>query len=197
MKLHAKILDTIEENGFVYDYEDDDTMICLSGFTPAGEDWFMEFPLTGADEDFVKAIRAYADDFDVDEEAAVWVERRGQNGVPSSIRTLVEDAEWKKRALGMLANCLEDCLGAMRKKYYAIRVNKTYTGVILVEASEDMGSYGAKRLVEKAFVDGVLKHREEDTWVEVYEDTGITEDDYTYYPVYDPSHKEATYELYD
>lgn len=198
MEPHKKILRTIEENGFTYEYEDDN-IIYLQMYTPAGEDWSIETPLGDTDEDFVKAVREYADNFDVDEEAEKWIERRGQRGVPSSIRTLVEDAEWKERAIDMLANSLEDCLSTIQKKYYAIRVNKTYTGVILVEANEDMGSYGAKRLIEKAFTDGILKHQEESFYTEVYEDTFISgnENEYAHYPVYNENDKETTYELHD
>ena len=37
--------------------------------------------------------------FDVDEEAEKWIDHRGKNGVPSSIKVLVEDQKWKENKL--------------------------------------------------------------------------------------------------
>lgn len=195
MELHKKILHTIEENGFTYEYEDDN-MICLQMYTPAGEDWFIEIPLGDADEDFVKAVWEYADNFDVDEETEMWIERRGQNGVPSSIRTLLKDAEWKKAALGMLAACLQTCLPGINKKIYAIRINETHTGVVLVEASEDTEYYGIKNAVQKAFDTNKLTHVLTDVYTEMYEDTNITEAEYDYYSKYKVK-EGVLYELHD
>lgn len=38
-------------------------------------------------------MRQYATGFDVDEHVELWIENRGKNGVPSTARELIEDAE--------------------------------------------------------------------------------------------------------
>ena len=59
----------------------------LEKYSPAGEDFIF-----GVQKgNFVKNVREYADDFDVDEHVELWIEGRGKNGVParpaSSLRT--------------------------------------------------------------------------------------------------------------
>lgn len=82
-------------------------------FSPAGEDVIRYICFDGSKEGFVRGFETAADDFDADENAAMWVESRGQNGVPSSIRVLIEDAEAIKKALVEAAAALRaaaDCL---------------------------------------------------------------------------------------
>lgn len=75
--------------------------------TPAGEDWMVCVWFDGTDAGFIEGVRKAYEGFDVDEEVEIWVDNRGKNGVPSSIRTLVEDAEWKEAELLKLAEKLE------------------------------------------------------------------------------------------
>lgn len=59
-------------------------------------------------ENFPESVREYANDFDADEHAAMWIEARGKvNGVPDSIRELIKDAEAIKEMLNELADALE------------------------------------------------------------------------------------------
>ena len=62
----------------------------------------------GTEEDFIRQFRSYAHDFDTDEHAEMWVNSRGNNGVPNSIRDLLEDAEWIKSTLEEVADDLEN-----------------------------------------------------------------------------------------
>ena len=74
----------------------------LEKYSPAGEDFIFGVQK----EDFVRNVREYADDFDVDEHVELWIEGRGKNGVPSTARELVEDAEAIRDMLNELAVAL-------------------------------------------------------------------------------------------
>ena len=111
MKLNEKIIEAIENNGFCCSAvveQDNGFYIELYQDTPAGEDWHVTIWFNGSDNEFINSFRKYAEDFDVDEEAEIWIESRGEHGVPSSISLLVKDAEWKKEKLGLLLKDLED-----------------------------------------------------------------------------------------
>lgn len=111
MKLHDKIIEVLEGNDFAVhkiEKQDEEYYIEINQGTPLGEDWWETIRFDGTDENFIEAVRERFDNFDVDEEAEIWVENRGKNGVPDSIRALVEDAEWKEAMLGKLANDLEE-----------------------------------------------------------------------------------------
>lgn len=77
-------------------------------YSPAGEDFVFYIPVNDNPLMIVDAIRDYADDFDIDEHVELWIDGRGKNGVPESIRELVEDAEEIK-------SMLDDLAEAMRK----------------------------------------------------------------------------------
>ena len=81
-------------------------------YSPAGEDF--NFCVCTSDvnspEDLVREIRSYANDFDAEEHAKMWVEAQGHvSGVPD-IKTLVKDADDIKLMLGKLASAMEDTL---------------------------------------------------------------------------------------
>ena len=108
-ELHKEIIRTIDEMNFgIIDNgeQDGESYITLERFTPAGEDWCPTIWFEG-NEDFIEEVRTLYEDFDVDEEAEIYIENRGKNGVPSSIRVLINDAEWKENALLELAEELE------------------------------------------------------------------------------------------
>lgn len=68
--------------------EDADNYI-FETWSPAGENIVVDVPK----ENFVQEVRQYATGFDVDEHVELWIENRGKNGVLSTARELVEDAE--------------------------------------------------------------------------------------------------------
>lgn len=111
MKLSNKIISVVENNGFsIHEVEKqgEDFYIEINQYTPCGEDWWETIWFDGTDEGFIEAIKDRYNSFDVDEETEIWIENRGKNGVPSSIKALVEDAEWKERTLGKLFDQLEE-----------------------------------------------------------------------------------------
>lgn len=69
-------------------------------YTPAGEDFNFAIPITDNEQ---HELYKYAEEFNADEHAELWIDKRGQHGVPPSVRELVEDAEWIKDKLLVLA----------------------------------------------------------------------------------------------
>lgn len=84
----------------IREYEED---IELAKYSPAGEDFFF----TVSKKNFLDDVIEYAESFDADEHAEMWVENMHTvSGVPQSIRTLIEDADAIKEMLLELANKL-------------------------------------------------------------------------------------------
>lgn len=111
MRLNDKVIEIVENNGFSIHEEEkqgNDFYVEINQGTPLGEDWWETIWFDGTDEGFIKAARERYNNFDVDEEAEIWIENRGKNGVPNSIKALIEDAEWKEVTLGELADELEE-----------------------------------------------------------------------------------------
>ena len=110
MKLNDKIINVLENNGFNISEikkRDNKYYVEINQYTPEGEDWWEVIWFNGTDEGFVEAITERYNNFDVDDEAEIYIEFRGKNGVPNSIKALIEDAEWKESTLDKLVNELE------------------------------------------------------------------------------------------
>lgn len=111
MKLSNKIIGIVENNGFIIhevEKQDKEHYVEINQGTPCGEDWWETIWFDGTNKGFINGVKDRYNSFDVDEEAEIWIERRGENGVPNSIKALVEDAEWKERTLGELFDQLEE-----------------------------------------------------------------------------------------
>lgn len=76
----------------------------LEKHSPAGED-FLFIADAG---NFIDSVMEYVDDFDIDEHIELFINYRGKNGVPSSVRELLEDAEAIKKMLLELASALKE-----------------------------------------------------------------------------------------
>lgn len=104
-ELEQKYIDILEENDWIVSSYTNDGRVELEKYSPAGEDFLMCVEI----ENFSESVREYANDFDVDEHAAMWIEARGRvRGVPNSIRELIEDAEAIQEMLNDLADALEE-----------------------------------------------------------------------------------------
>lgn len=65
----------------------------LETYSPLGEDFILTVWHNGTSNGFINAFGRGSFDFDVDEHVETLMPYRGKNGVPGSIRALVEDAE--------------------------------------------------------------------------------------------------------
>ena len=88
-----------EDNDWVVS-EEGDNMLYISRYTPAGEDFGFDVDA----RDAANEIRRYADNFDVNEHVKMWI---NGPGAPSSIRCLLEDAEWIDEQLQKLARAFD------------------------------------------------------------------------------------------
>lgn len=61
----------------------------IVNYSPAGENIIF---YVGSDETFADGVKTLAVDYDADEHADMWIGSRGKNGVPNSIRELINDA---------------------------------------------------------------------------------------------------------
>lgn len=110
MKLNDKTIEVLENYDFSVnevEKQGNNFYVEFGQFTPCGEDWWETIWFDGTNKGFIEAVQNRYEDFDVDEEAEVWIERRGNNGIPNSIKKLIEDAEWKEFMLKEIADALE------------------------------------------------------------------------------------------
>lgn len=102
MSMRKEYIDEMERLGwYIQEYDD---CIDIWQNSPAGEDFFF----TIGKENIVREIREYADNFDADEHAEMWVRMMHTiSGVPQSIRALFDDADAIQDMLNELADALE------------------------------------------------------------------------------------------
>jgi len=82
---------------------EDGKYVDVCQYSPAGEDFFF----TVSKRNFAVEVDQYADDFDADEHAEMWVScRHSCRGVPQSVRTLIDDADAIQEMLYTLARQL-------------------------------------------------------------------------------------------
>ena len=97
-----KLLKRLESAGFVISIikYSDGTTNNAQIYTPAGEDWNIEF------ED-ANAFMDYAAGFNIDDELQMWLEARANGivGVPDA-GVLLKDQKWKKRTLDKIVKGL-------------------------------------------------------------------------------------------
>lgn len=114
MELSERIMNVLESHdislcGEISErtYDNDGYDVELETYSPEGEDVIISLIYDGTEEDFICQFRSYAENFDAEEHAEMWIECRGENGVPDSIKDLLEDAEWQKEMLLKVTNDLE------------------------------------------------------------------------------------------
>ena len=115
MKLSKRIEELLERHDFSVcgeiserTYNNDGYDVELETYSPEGEDVIVSLTYDGTEEDFIRQFRSYAEGFDAEEHAEMWIESRGKNGVPDSIKDILEDAEWIKSTLEEVADDLEN-----------------------------------------------------------------------------------------
>lgn len=109
------MLDKAEEMDWSFDVwiegsRDSRTYAELGKYSPAGEDFSMiiDFDKDNQVESFLRNLRGYYEDFDVDDHAEMWLPSRGKGGCPSSIKALVENAEAIENMILELLDTLEE-----------------------------------------------------------------------------------------
>lgn len=103
-ELNENIVRILEDNGFYvgepeYSNHHKEYCIEINQSTDLGEDWWITLWYDGTDEDFIQKFETMVEYFDPDEEAEIWIENRGKNGVPDSIRDILDDQVWKLETL--------------------------------------------------------------------------------------------------
>ena len=95
-KLSEKVTDILENNGWrlcSVEKQDGEYYAEIENWSPAGEDLVETIWFDGTNKGFCRAVAEYAADFDPDEHAELYVNMRGERGVPNSIRALLNDAD--------------------------------------------------------------------------------------------------------
>lgn len=102
--LSQNYIDILEENDWTILSYIGDRRVELEKYSPLEEDFIMYVDVVN----FPDSVREYAKDFDPDEHAAMWISARGiANGVPESVKDLIEDACAIKQMIYELADALE------------------------------------------------------------------------------------------
>lgn len=88
----------------------------IETYTPAGENWIENFEFDENDINiFIKSLKNRIENWNSDYEAESYINQRGKNGVPNSIRVLLHDADWKYNYLCDLLNKIKGGKNYVRK----------------------------------------------------------------------------------
>lgn len=79
----------------------------IGQMSSCGEDWFETLEADDVDT-LIASLERRIDNWDSEEEAMPYIEMRGRNGVPSSIRDLLDDADWKEEQLKDLLDAIKE-----------------------------------------------------------------------------------------
>ena len=101
------ILEDEEINKYETTEQDGEYFNEVEFYSPCDEDVVETVWHDNTPSGFVKGFRKCAESFDVDEHVELWVDGRGKNGVPATVRELLEDAEAIKDKLMTVADRLE------------------------------------------------------------------------------------------
>ena len=149
IKLNDEIEERLDDNDYSIvniDKHGDKYVAELETYSPEGEDVIIDIFYDGTDGDFIRQFREYANDFDPDEHAEMWVEGRGKNGVPESILDLINDAQAIKDDLLHMADILEgiDKEEEPQEKRVYTALNEIYQNI---DHSTNVGSILNKILI--------------------------------------------------
>lgn len=136
MKRIEAVLDEMSIN---YDIEKDHALIEFWTDT-AGQDIPVEIDYDGTVEDLVEKFVEYANNYDVDDEVKVYVNMRGQNGVPNTVRELLDDCQEAKDTLMEIADELQNAIAKHKKKHISVTMKVTglYSTTITVDENASL-----------------------------------------------------------
>ena len=144
--INEKTIAILEENDITVSerYEQDGEYYReIEFYSPEGENVLETIWYDGTDDGFIEAFRQLANDFDADEHAEMWINNRNVEGVPDSVRALIDDAENIKDTLLEVAEKLE----GKEKELHNYKVTITIEGV---EEEETMDFYIEAESFEEA-----------------------------------------------
>lgn len=99
---YKKFLNVFKHYGWKVNITDKE--IEIENWSPAGEN-LVEY--LDKKIDIPSQMQKIADNFDADKHAEMWIEHRGKNGVPGSIRMLLNDADAIQEMYNNLAHALK------------------------------------------------------------------------------------------
>ena len=116
MNLAKRIVEVLEKhsiNLLSTEKQNGEYITEMEFYSDAGEDFVFDVWHDRSTKSFVDAFEVYANDFDPDEHAEMWIEARNRvSGVPSSIRSLIDDADDIKDTLENVATELNNAVYA-------------------------------------------------------------------------------------
>lgn len=140
-----KFLEKAEGLDWSYNlYKEDDNCTCveLEKYSPLGEDFSMTIYFDKEDlvNTFMDGLKEYYLNFDPEDHAAMWIENRGKNGTPDSIKDLLNDAEDIKEMIDELIQCLEgdDKETDMKNNSPHMEMNVGYLKDVIKDLPDDM-----------------------------------------------------------
>jgi len=138
MKRIEKVLD---EMNIKYEINKDNALIEFWTDT-AGQDIPVEINYDGTVENLVDEFAAYAENYDVDDEVECYINMRGENGVPDSVRDLIDDCQEAKDTLIEIADKLKNVI--LDTYLVHFKVESTYIVAVKaksIEEAKEKGEY--------------------------------------------------------
>lgn len=117
MKLPEKLIDLIENAGFVI-REECDNILNFSRISPAGQDFSFDIDTESNLDLFRNNIFSCYSDFDVSYETYLWLDDtgHGKNGAPYDMKDLYEDMEICQEFILELYHIVDKYIHAIRRK---------------------------------------------------------------------------------
>jgi hypothetical protein len=88
----------------------------IENYSPEGENLVETICFDGTPEGLIKELIKHTESFDVDDHVELWISGRGKNGVPNTVRELVEDAEAIQEKLNDLYEAVKEVYDSQGKE---------------------------------------------------------------------------------
>lgn len=158
MKTIEEIIEKVKELDWSIEKEDENSYR-LGKYSPAGQDFSIVVHNKGNIDEFLDEIYARYNEFDVSEEAYLWLDESGHgtNGAPYDMKDVYEDMKWCKNSI----NELYDDLKYWTKNYDKPLKIFEFTAYDLVNDGNSYTQYIASRdesRAEDLFVEEAYNH---------------------------------------
>ena len=129
----------------------------IGQMSSCGEDWFETLEADDVDT-LIASLERRIDNWDSEEEAMPYIEMRGQNGVPSSIRDLLDDADWKLEQLKDLLDAIKEAPDEEDELEESKKVTEAPEDDVDLENQEDLDKLADE--IEPTAVDELIEEWE-------------------------------------